>query len=927
MKLSKKLMLRIFKITFVLILISKLTHAQKKSEISLDLNDISLKEALIELEKASEFNFYFEESWLKNIRVTRVFENSSLEDILKELLKETQLNYFVTDNKVILTKNNVIINNLPFDYFNNEEIETEISDAEAKKIPVLQKEYNNRSIGSRKIFSIGKEQANSPQKKHKLSGVIVDRKTKKPIENLSVYIDGTSINTVTNQSGYYSLMVPKGYHVLEISSLSYGKNQKQIVIYGSGSLNFSLKEEINALDEIVVKSDKDKNIKRVAVGVTSVDVKGIKNIPLVLGERDVVKVATTMPGIKTAGEGALGYSVRGGKVDQNLILFDDAAIYNPSHFFGVFSAVNPFATGSVDIYKGSIPAEYGGKLSSVIDISTKEINKKELSGEGNIGPVTGNLMLEIPVVEDKSAVLVGARATYSNWVLRSLSEESLQNSKASFFDAVLKYEDKINEKNSIQAMGYFSNDKFSITSDSIFDYGNRLGSLKWNHTFNSKNSASIQLATSQYKFNIIFDGNFNQNSDFGYKINETQLKLRAKYLHSNEHKFTYGLSSKLYAIDPGEIKPLGGESIVTNRKVDREKGLESAVYVSDLYKVSDKLSLDLGLRFSMFSALGPSSQNTYAPNVPISEESVVETKEFGKNEFIKTYGGPEVRVSARYFLSPTSSIKASYNNTIQYSHLLSTNTTASPVDSWKLSDLNIEPQRAQQVSLGLFKNSESDIYEFSLEGYYKKMNNLLDFKVGAELFLNQNIETELLQGDGKAYGVEFLAKKKEGRLNGWLAYTYARTFVKLDSEFLTNRVNNGDYFAANQDRPHDLSLVSNYRLTKRYSFSMNFSYQSGRPITYPVGKYFLNGIEHVLYSDRNKFRIPDYYRLDLGLNIEGNHKNVKLAHSFWNISVYNVLGRNNPFSVFFVNEDGQIKGYKSSIFAIPVPTITYNFKF
>ncbi|TXE06243.1 TonB-dependent receptor [Seonamhaeicola algicola] len=915
------------KITLVFTLISLKSLGQSQEIKTLNLNNSTLYEAILKIEKATNYTFYFENDWVNNVSVNENFSNTTIKDVLESILAETPLNYFIIDSKVILTKNSVVRDYLPENYFKVEEAVAKAPNEE--EVAVLQKQYTSTNLNSNKnkVFYIGKENKNSSKKYFELSGVITDVKTLKPIENLSVFISGTSINSTTNNNGFYKIKVPKGYSVLETSSLSYGKTKKQIVVYGNGVLNFKLIEDTNALDEVVINSSKNENVKSVEVGVTSIDVKGIKNIPLVLGERDVLKVATTMPGIKTAGEGALGYSVRGGKVDQNLMLFDGAAIYNPSHFFGVFSAVNPFATGSVDIYKGSIPAEYGGKLSSVINISTKEINKKEFSGEGNIGPVTGNLMLEVPVVKEKAALLVGVRATYSDWVLKAAKNKNLQNSTASFYDALIKYEHKIDDKNTIQATGYFSNDRFSITSDSVFDYGNKLGSLKWNHVFNDKNSASLQLATSEYKFNIIYEGNFNRNFDFGYKINETQVKLKARYLHNKKHKFTYGLSSKLYAINPGEIRPIGPESIITKETVSKEKGLESALFLSDIFKVNDALSLDFGIRLSTFTALGKSSQNIYAANVPKSEESVIEVKQYNNNEFIKTYGGPEVRLSARYFLSPTSSIKASFNNTIQYSHLLSTNTTASPIDSWKLSDLNIEPQRAQQVSLGIFKNSENDVYEVSLEGYYKKMKNLLDFKVGANLLLNKTIETELLQGDGKAYGLEFLLKKKEGRLNGWLAYSYSRTLVKLDSEFLTNRVNNGAYFAANQDRPHDVNLVSNYKLTKRFSFSMNFNYQSGRPITYPVGKYIHNNTEHVLYSDRNKFRVPDYYRLDLGVNIEGNHKNQKLAHSFWNISVYNVLGRNNPYSVFFVNEDGQIKGYKSSIFSVPVPTITYNFKF
>ena len=343
--------------------------------------------------------------------------------------------------------------------------------------------------------------------------------------------------------------------------------------------------------------------------------------------------------------------------------------------------------------------------------------------------------------------------------------------------------------------------------------------------------------------------------------------------------------------------------------------------------MNKKLLFDIGLRYSVFSALGANFQNVYEDNEPRNESSIIEVEEYGNNETIETYGGPEFRLSMRYSLTPTLSVKASFNKTIQYLHLLSNNTTMSPTDTWKLSDLNTKPQEAYQYSVGFYKNlNESDI-EISLEGYYKRMKNILDYKVGAELILNEAIEQELLQGEGKAYGVEFLIKKKKGNLNGWIGYSYSKALLKLKSNIPQEQVNNGEYFPANYDKPHDFSMVLNYKLTKRYSLSANFIYQTGRPITYPVGKFNFAGSEQVLYSDRNQFRIPDYYRLDLGVNIEGNHKLKKLAHSFWNISVYNVLGRNNPYSVFFVNKEGKIKAYQSSIFSIPVPTISYNFKF
>jgi len=452
-------------------------------------------------------------------------------------------------------------------------------------------------------------------------------------------------------------------------------------------------------------------------------------------------------------------------------------------------------------------------------------------------------------------------------------------------------------------------------------------SLKWNHNFNDKNLGSIGISNSEYKFNINFESDNIDDFDLGYKINETEIKFGMKYLMNDRHKFNYGVSSKLYSVNPGGIRPLGSESIVESVNIPQERALESALFISDNYKINKRLLLSAGIRYSSYSSIGKADQRVYSEGIPKSDGSVTEIRSFKKNEVIKTYGGPEIRVSFRYFLLPSLSVKGSYNSSYQYIHSLSNNTTASPTDTWKLSDLNIKPQQANQYTLGVYKNINGNLYELSLEGYYKKSKNILDYKVGANLFLNEYIETEVLQGEGKSYGVEFLVKKTEGKLNGWLGYSYSRSFLKFNGEFSEERINNGEYFPSNIDKPHDISLIANYKITKRYSFSTNLTYQTGRPITYPVGKYVYNGSEHVMYSDRNKFRIPDYYRVDIGFNIEGNHKIKKFAHSFWNISIYNVLGRNNPYSVYFVNEDNEIKAFKSSIFSIPIPTITYNFKF
>ncbi|WP_452603090.1 TonB-dependent receptor [Pontimicrobium sp. MEBiC06410] len=900
----------------VFLLSIHLSFAQSEN-LDISFNNTTLKDAIIQLEQKSNRPFYFIENWFEGITITKSYKNKSLQFILNDLLQDSSVNFFIYENNVVLTKNSTIYSKLPEDFF-QENTNTKNNSNEA----LFYNEYDNKNLQT-----VGKQNQNNQKQEYTLKGRAINENNGTPIEGLIIAIENTDIRTTTNKNGRFSLKVPSGPVVLETKLLGYDDTIKELLIYGNGSVKLQIPEAAEQLDEVLVESSKNSNVKEAVLGVNKIDVEGLKNIPVVFGERDILKIATTLPGITTTGEGSAGFNVRGGRADQNLILLDDAVIYSPSHFLGFFSAINPFATGSLDIYKASIPAEYGGRLSSVFDIKSKEPNYEKFSGEGAIGPITGSLNLQTPIVKDKISITTAARATYSGWILRSLDEESLKNSEASFYDGIVKYNHKINENNEFQATGYYSNDRFSITSDSIFSYNNALVSLKWNHRFNDKQKAEIIAVNSQYKYGIEYEAESNSNFDFDYKINETQLKLNMKYFHSKKHKFKYGISTKLYQIEPGNLTPLGGNSIVEAQNLGKEKGLESALFFSDLFEFNDKLLFDLGVRFSAFTALGPRNQNIYEEGVPRNESSIIEVKEFSNNEAIKTYGGPEFRLSARYLLSPSLSLKASYNTTIQYLHLLSSNTTISPTDTWKLSDLNTKPQRASQISLGLYKTLEDNDIEISLEGYYKKMKDILDYKVGAELILNENIEQELLQGEGKAYGIEFLLKKKKGRLNGWLGYSYSRALLKLNSNIPQEQVNNGNFFPANYDKPHDISLVTNYKLTNRFSFSANFIYQTGRPITYPVGKFIFAGSEQVLYSDRNEFRIPDYYRLDLGVNIEGNHKIKKLAHSFWNISVYNVLGRNNPYSVFFVNNDGKVEAYKTSIFAIPVPTITYNFKF
>lgn len=902
---------------------------EKENLFSLEINDLSIEEALKKLENTSQYTFYFSNKWFNNGKVSGTYTDEKLTTILEDIFKNTDLNYFIDKTNVYVLQNRIVYNELPKSF--SAPINDTASIKEKKTNTITPVFYNKKNSDLDNSFietvRIGKSNLNNLRSKYILTGYIKQLSSNLPIPNVTVYVKNRNVGVSTNTNGYYKLELPKGENLIEVSSIGVKKQVKRVLMFNDGQLNFNLFEDVEELDEIVLDGEQDENIEEALMGTSEIDSEESKNIPLVLGERNILKVAATLPGITTAGEGATGFNVRGGKTDQNLILLDDAVIYNPSHFFGIFQALNPFTTKSLKVYKGSIPSEFGGRLSSVFDIKSKEGSVDKFKGEASIGPITNNIALEVPVIKSKSSIMVGGRSTYSDWVLKSLDDDDLKKSKANFYDLIVKYNHKINDKNDIKTTAYYSKDVFSITSDSLYSYNNAVFSLNWDNKLNSKNIGSLSLFNTHYGFNIDYDGDTNNDFAYDYGIVETGFKYKITYLYNNKHKFNYGITSKLYNVNPGNKEPLGEDSDIEKINLDEEKGLESAIFLADDFEVNNKLMFNLGVRYSTFTALGKNTTRVYREGEPKSDETVDKELNFSNNEKVKTYGGLETRVAARYLLKDNLSVKASYNKMFQYIHTLSNNTTGSPIDTWKLSDYNIKPQKAQQFALGFYKNIDGNDYEISLEGYYKLSNNVPDFKTGAQLNLNENIETEILQGKGKAYGVEFLIRKNAGDVNGWLSYTYSRSFLKLNSEYSEEEVNGGDYFPTNYDKPHNFNLVSNYKITRRFSFSGNFTYQTGRPVTYPTGNFTYQGSNYTTYSERNKFRIPDYYRLDLSFNVEGNHKLKKLGHSFWNISIYNVLGRNNPYSVYFVTENGEVKAYKSSIFSIPIPTITYNIKF
>lgn len=882
-----------------------------------------------DIERQIPVRFMYHPQVVDSFFVTAIFNNVSLSQVLIKVFHGTQIHFVLNkENQLILTQGYEVRSTLPINFFDRSDDDYKSNDVEIIDFfEIEEKKSKVLNTVENAIFEIGVKSSIIDGQNTNLAGYIRDAKNGEPLIGALIYVENPRIGVSTDQFGYYSLTIPSGKHELILKYIGYQDTKRQVILYGEGKLDIELNEEIIPLKEVVIEAEKDINIAGMQTGFDKLDAQSMKKVPPILGEVDVLKIALTLPGIQSVGEGANGINVRGGTADQNLMLINDAIIYNPTHLFGFFSSFNPDIIKSVEIHKGGIPAQYGGRISSVFQVQSKEGNYKKFVGSGGISPVTARLTLEGPIAKGKASYIIGARSTYSDWILKQLPNPSIKNSSASFYDFFGKLSYNMNDKNSIYASGYYSNDDFSFNSDTIYGYSNQSASFQWKHIFNNKFYGVLSGVYSGYDYKVSSSKNEVNAFNMNYSVKNLNGKIDFNYFPNSKNKIDFGISTIYYGLEPGNLNPNSENSLVVPILVENEQGIESAIYLGDKYDISRKLSVYIGLRYSLYNYLGAKTVNDYAENGPINEGNKTGETNYGKGENIQTYNGPELRFSARYSLSDQSSLKLSYNKMRQYIHMLSNTTSISPTDTWKLSDRYINPQVGDQVSLGWYKNFKNNTIEGSVEGYYKIIEDLLDFKSGAQLLLNEHPETDIINGYGKSYGIEFLLKKKTGKLNGWLSYTYSRALIRVDGQYAEEKVNNGEFFPASYDKPHAFNLLSNWKFSRRFSVSGNLTYSTGRPITYPVAKYYYGGIERLTYSDRNQFRIPNYFRLDLSINLEGNHKVKKLNHSSWTLAIYNVTGRDNAYSIYFVSQNGNVKGYELSIFANAIPTITYNFKF
>ena len=682
------------------------------------------------------------------------------------------------------------------------------------------------------------------------------------------------------------------------------------------------------LAEIVVVGGRQSAVSSTTMGSEKFKPQLLKNIPSAFGESDIMKVVLTLPGVTTVGEASSGYNVRGGATDQNLILFNGGTVYNPSHLFGLFTSFNSDAVEDVELFKSSIPVEYGGRISSVLKVNSKEANMQKLTGSASIGALTSKLNVELPIVKDHVSLLLNGRTTYSDWMLKQLPEDSgYKNGTANFFDFGGALTWKLNSMHRLKVYGYWSKDKFSFSSQDNYGYQNRNFSVEWRSLLNERITATVSAGLDHYDYFNEEKGTPTMAARLSFGIDQFWGKLHVRQRLSEKQVLTYGLSVQHYNVQGGKYEPIGEESCIQTDQLQREKALESAAYIDYEHAFTEKLSVSAGLRYSMFNALGPRDVNVYVDGELPSAATLVETRH--ETGIIKTYQAPEFRLSARYALQENLSLKAGFNTMHQYIHKVSNTSIMSPTDIWKLSDLNIKPQNGWQAAAGIYYETPGKKYEFSAEAYYKHIGDYLNYRSSAVLLMNHHLETDVISTQGRAYGIELQAKKPVGKLNGWVSYTFSRSQLRQDDERVAVPLNNGEWYPSEYDRPHEVKAVLNYKFTERYSFSSNFNYATGRPTTLPAGKYYDAHNQQYMpyYTDRNTYRIPDYVRLDLAFNIEPTHKLTTFLHTSFSIGVYNALARKNAYNVYYVTEGEEIKGYKLSVFGTAIPYVSLNIRF
>ena len=879
-----------------------LSQGQKVSDIQIEGSyaGTPLTEVLSQIEARSPVRFFYDPIWLQDVQISGDYNGMTLRAALTDWIGNTRLNYqFYDDYNVVLFMKSNLLSTL-----------------------------NLAGLQDTDVLIVGDSTGVIAGSPVTVRGTISNGQTNEPLLGASIYVDELGSGTVTNAAGRFSLqLLPGDYHI-RVSHVTLQQEAKRMFVFGSGEFSLDLYEKTIELEGVTIAGQApDINVKGIQMGTVQLEVEDVKRLPAFLGEVDVMKSLTLLPGVSTVGEGTTGLNVRGGTADQNLILLDQAPVYNTSHLFGFFSIFSPDATDDVTIYKAGIPANLGSRASSVVEVQQKSGSKEKFGAQGGIGLVASRVMVEGPIKEGQSSFLIAARKSYVNYLFDTfIKVDELVGNSAGFWDLSGKFDFSLTERLSFKASGYVSKDDFVIANESSFSYQNLLGSAELGYVFSENLLGGLSVAYSDYSYQL---GDLQLADPYEVSSGIGQVDIKADVTkYTDRQTLQFGAGTILYGVNPGERRGISAGSQIVPVQLPHQQGQESFVYANDEFNLSDDWALMAGLRYSMYRSYGPGDVFIYSEESPGRGSALTDTLQYTGNQTIKNYGGLEPRISLRYSLDDETSLKASYNRIYQYIHLVSNTTAITPYDIWMGSNYYLQPLVADQYSVGYFKNYDNNAWETSAEVYYKDIDNLVDYKDGADLVLNPTIETELIQGKGMAYGLELLVKRSKGKLNGWGSYTYSRTLRKMEGADAESTINRGEWFPSYYDKPHDFTISGSYKITRRWTASSNFTYSTGRPFSVPENGFIFDGVLVGNYTERNNGRIPDYHRLDLAFTLDTSLKIEKLWESSWTFAVYNLYGRKNAYSVFFKDTaDDRPQAYKLAILGAAFPSVTYNFKF
>jgi hypothetical protein len=869
-------------------------------------------------------NIYYKEKWVNKLNVILDSDSITVLSAVRQVIEGTGLKVSLWHHNLVVLPEVKLIADLP-SYEQIAKTNSTIEQKEQSITEIEERYITGRKPGVTQTITIGQAGSITGNTRAKVLGRVLDEETGEPLISVTVFIAETKTGTLTDLNGFFTVALLPGKYNVQIEYMGYEKKKYLLQVFSGGNFKIGMKKAAILMKEVVVSGVRQSDIRAKDPGLDQISIKSVKSLPMMMGESDVLKVSETLPGIVNAGEGSAGLNVRGGGSDQNAFYINRIPVYNTSHLFGFFPAFNSDIIKDFSIYKGYIPAQYGGRLASVFNITTRQGNRKRFTSHGGISPITGNLVLEGPLKKDTSSFIFSARSTYSDWLLSKIRDTTISGSKANFND----FSGGANwdfQKTQLSIFAYHSYDNFRLSTIDSYSYSNTGASLIIGHNFTNSIRGEFSLVDSRYTFSTIDKLDISSAFENSYQMNHYEMRADIKHLINDKNTLEYGTSIIFYQLDRGTILPFGEKSLLSKVNLGKDKGIESSLYISDSYDLRSWLNLKLGLHYTLFTPVGPVTAYRYSQGAPMDIRYIEDSLTFKNNQPIRWYHEPDLRVAVNIETDKDGSIKLAFNQTHQNLFMLNTNTSVAPNTQWKLADYHLLPSRSNQISFGLFRALPGNGLETSMEIYYKRSYNDPEFKDGADFLKNPIVETSVLQGQQKAYGIEFYIKRSSRKLEGWVSYTYSRSIIQVNGEHSWNSINNGEAYPANYDIPHSLNAVLSYYLSRRVIFSSILTFQSGKPITYPESAYFVNGTPYLDYSKRNAYQIPYYMRADFSLTVEGNLRKNKFLHSSLILNLYNAAGRKNPYSVYFKSENGTIKSYQYSVIGIPIFTATWLFK-